>query len=151
MNTKQITIIVLALISVTFWSCTTTNKKAKAEKSLYHRLGGYDAVAAVLDDFMGKMGNDPQLKRFFTGMSPEGGRRTRQLIVDFVCEAAGGPCYYTGRTMKVTHDGMGFTDADWNLAAGYLAATLDNFKVPAKEKNEVLTMVSDLKGDMVEN
>ena len=151
MNTKQVSIIVIALLSLTFWSCTTTSKTTKSEKSLYHRLGGYDAVAAVVDDFMGKMGNDPQLKRFFTDMSPEGGRRTRQLIVDFVCQAAGGPCYYTGRTMKVTHEGMGITEADWNLAAGYLVATLDKFKVPAKEKNEVLAMVSGLKGDMVEN
>ena len=54
-------------------------------------------------------------------------------------------------TMKVIHEGMGITEADWNLAAGYLAATLDKFKVPTKEKNEVLTMVLGLKGDMVEN
>ena len=142
--------IIVLFFAVFFLSCSTPSKPAKTEKSLYHRLGGYDAIAAVVDDFMAAMGNDPQLKRFFVGMSPEDGQRTRQLIVDFMCKAAGGPCYYTGRSMKETHEGMGINENDWNLAAGYLAATLDKFKVPSKEKSEVLGLVSSLKGDMVE-
>ena len=142
---------IILCMAIIFLSCSTTSTPVKTEKSLYHRLGGYDAIAAVVDDFMAGMGNDPQLKRFFVGMSPEDGQRTRQLIVDFMCKAAGGPCYYTGRTMKETHEGMGINDSDWNLAAGLVASTLDKFKVPPKEKGEVLGLVSSLKGDMVEN
>ena len=148
-NSKK-SLIVLGL-AVIFLSVSTTSTPVQAEKSLYHRLGGYDAIAAVVDDFMAGMGNNSQLKRFFVGMSPEDGQRTRQLIVNFMCKAAGGPCYYTGRSMKETHEGMGINERDWNLAAGLLAGTLDKFNVPAKEKSEVLGLVSSLKGDMVEN
>ena len=94
--TKLVILGALLSLLVLFLSCTTTNEKPKTDKFLYHRLGGYDAIAAVVDDFMGRMGNDPKLKRFFTRMKPESGKRTRQLIVDFVCAATGGPCYYTG-------------------------------------------------------
>ena len=95
------------------------------------------------------MGNDPALKPYFTGMSEKDSQRTRQLIVDQVCNATGGPCYYTGRDMKTTHTGMGITEAHWNLAAGHLVATLVKFNVPAKEKDEVLALVSSMKADIV--
>lgn len=120
------------------------------EKSLYTRLGGYDAVAAVTDDFIGRLTKDPQLTRFFSGFSTDSLRRIRQLIVDQLCAAAGGPCFYTGRDMKTSHKGLGITDKDWEAAAKHLVATLNKFNVPEKEKNEVLAFVSSLKGEIVE-
>jgi Truncated hemoglobins len=122
----------------------------KVEKSLYERLGGYDAVAAVIDDFFKRMINDPQLGKFFIGLSTDSKKRAQQLTVDFVCKATGGPCLYTGRDMKTTHEGVGINESDWELAAKYLTATLDKFNVPEQEKNEVLTLVSSLKGVIVE-
>jgi len=119
------------------------------ELSLYKRLGGYDALAAVVDDFIGRLAADKQLGRFFAGHSTETLRRIRQLVVDQLCAAAGGPCYYTGRTMKASHEGMGITDADWQIAANHLVATLGKFTVPEREKNEVLAAISALKKDIV--
>ena len=122
----------------------------RAEKSLYTRLGGYDALAAVTDDFIGRLATDKSLGRFFTGHSKDSLMRIRQLVVDQLCAATGGPCVYIGRDMKSAHQGMGISEADWNAAAAHLTATLDKFKVPAKEKGEVLAAISGLKNDIVE-
>ncbi|HUP59401.1 MAG TPA: group 1 truncated hemoglobin [Thermoanaerobaculia bacterium] len=119
-------------------------------KSLYQRLGGYDAIAAVSDDFLGRLATDKQLGRFFPGHSEDSVKRIRQHIVDFLCAATGGPCIYTGRDMKTSHKGLGVTEADWNQSVALLVQTLDKFKVPVAEKNEVLGAVSGLKGDIVE-
>jgi len=120
------------------------------EKSLYQRLGGYDALAAVVDDFVGRLVADKQFDKFFVGHSVDSKKRIRQHILDQFCAATGGPCIYTGRDMKTSHMGLGITDADWDAAAKHLVASLDKFKVPEKEKGEVLAFVTTLKKDIVE-
>ena len=121
-----------------------------AEQSLYKRLGGYDALAAVTDDFLGRLMADPRVKRFFDGHPEETKRRIRQMVVDKLCEATGGPCYYVGLDMRTAHEGMGIGEKDWEASVKHLQATLDHFKVPAREKGEVLAFVSSLKKDIVE-
>src|SRR5882672_6303665 len=112
--------------------------QAAAQPSLYKRLGGYDALAAVTDEFIGRLATDPQLGRFFKGLSTDSQKRVRQHVVDFLCQATGGPCIYVGRDMKTAHTGLNITEDDWNSSVKALVATLDKFKVPEKEKNEVL-------------
>ena len=120
------------------------------QKSLYERVGGYDALAAVVDDFVGRLVADKQFEKFFAGHSIDSKKRIRQHILDQFCAATGGPCVYTGRDMKTTHAGLGITEADWNAAAKHLTESLDKFKVPEKEKNELLAFVTSLKKDIVE-
>ncbi|HEY7684675.1 MAG TPA: group 1 truncated hemoglobin [Gemmatimonadales bacterium] len=118
--------------------------------SLYQRLGGYDALAAVTDDFIGRLVTDSSLTRFFGGHGKDSKGRIRQLVLDQLCAVTGGPCVYIGRDMKTTHAGLGITQANWDRAVQLLVATLDKFKVPQKEQQEVLAAVSTLKGDIVE-
>ena len=120
-----------------------------AGQPLYKRLGGYDALGAVTDDFVKRLATDPQLGKFFAGHSTDSLKRIRQLVVDQLCEATGGPCYYIGRTMKAAHSGMGITEDDWNVAGKHLVETLDHFNVPQKEKDEVLAAITSLKTDIV--
>lgn len=122
----------------------------RSEKSLYERLGRYDAIAAVSDDFIARLANDKQLSRFLVGLSADSKKRLRQLVVDQLCEATGGPCIYIGRSMKASHAGLGITESDWQATVKHLVATLDKFKVPQKEKDELLAIASSLKGDIVE-
>ncbi len=122
----------------------------KPEKSLYERLGGYNAIAAVVDDFAARQIADPQLGRFYVGHSTDSKKKIRQLIVDQLCEATGGPCIYTGRDMKTSHVGLGITESDFQVGVKLLTATLDKFKVPQKEKEDVFAAVSSLKKDIVE-
>ncbi|HEX8503174.1 MAG TPA: group 1 truncated hemoglobin [Pyrinomonadaceae bacterium] len=119
-------------------------------KSLYERLGGYNAVAAVVDDFVGRLVADRQFERFFVGHSTDSKRRIRQHIVDQLCAAAGGPCVYTGRTMKDSHQGLGISEAEWDAAARHLVASLDKFKVPEQEKKDLLAFVASVRPDIVE-
>ena len=121
----------------------------KTEPTLYKRLGGYDAIAAVVDDFIDRLVADKQVSRFFTGASTDSKKRIRQLVVDQICGATGGPCVYIGRSMKAAHEGLGINESDWQVSVGHLIASLDKFKVPQKEKDELLGIVSSLKPDIV--
>jgi len=141
---------IIALTStVPVWAARPQATAPPQGQSLYKRLGGYDALAAVTDDFIARLASDPQLKRFFVGHSAESLKQIRGHIVDFLCQATGGPCAYHGRDMKTAHTGLGITEDDWTASVKHLTATLDKFKVPEKEKGEVLSAISGLKGDIV--
>ena len=118
--------------------------------TLYKRLGGYDAIAAVTDDFIGRLATDAQLGKFFAGHATDSKQRIRQHVVDFLCVATGGPCVYKGRDMKTSHAGLGISEAEWNKGVTHLVASLDKFKVPQKEKDDLLAAASGLKKDIVE-
>lgn len=118
--------------------------------SLYARLGGYDALAAASDDLLGRLQADPQLGGYWKGASHDSRRRARQLIVDYLVAAAGGPAYYTGRDMGTSHAGMGISQADWEVFLGHTRAMLAHFGVGAREQDEVLTFLDTLKGEIVE-
>lgn len=134
---------VLLLLSVAAASA------ADAPPSLYKRLGGYDAIAAVVDDFLGRLAGDAQTGRFFQGVSADHQKAIRQLVVDQVCAATGGPCVYIGRDMKSVHAGLGIAKADWDKAVSLFLATLDKFKVPQKERDELVAIVGSLEKDIV--
>jgi len=123
---------------------------AQDKKSLYTRLGGYDAIALVVDDFITRLATDKRFEKFFTGFSDDSKKRLRQHILDQFCAAAGGPCIYTGREMRTSHKGLGITEADWDAAAKHLVEALDKYKVPEAEKNELLAFVVSQKKDIVE-
>ena len=121
-----------------------------ATKSLYERLGGYDAICAATDDLLGRLQSDPQLKDYWKGSSNDSRRKARQLVVDSMVEAAGGPAFYTGRDMKISQAGMGISENDWGVFMRHAGATLDHFGVPAREREEVLAFFTSLKGEIVE-
>jgi len=140
----------LLLVSSCAWSASAQSAAAQPASTLYKRLGGYDAIAAVTDDFIGRLAGDKQLSRFLVGLSADSQKRLRQHVVEQLCEATGGPCFYIGRTMKASHAGLGVTEADWQATVKHLAAALDKFKVTEKEKSELLAIASSLKADIVE-
>ena len=144
------TLLASLALSLSLATLASSAQEGQMKKSLYERLGGYNAVAAVVDDFVGRLVADKQFERFFAGHSTDSKKRIRQHIVDQFCAAAGGPCIYTGRTMKDSHVGLNISEADWDAAAKHLVATLDKFKVPEPEKNELLAFVTSLKADIVE-
>jgi hemoglobin len=149
MKTVAPKIFVAAMVAALLLGAAGLAAQAKQE-SLYKRLGGYDALAAVTDDFIGRLATDKSLGRFFVGHSTDSLDRIRQLVLDQLCAATGGPCKYIGRSMKASHAGLGITEADWDASVKLLVATLDKFKVPQKEKDEVLGAISTLKADIVE-
>ena len=120
------------------------------EATLYTRLGGYDAIAAVTDDLLPRLKSDAQLGRFWLHRGEDGMLREKQLLIDFLCASAGGPLYYTGRDMATSHRGMRITESDWTIFLNHVRATLDKFAVPPRERGEVLAFVESTKRDIVE-
>ena len=122
-----------------------------SEKSLYERLGGYDAICAAVDDLLPRLFSDPQIGGYWKGQSNPTKRKGRQMIVDFFVEAFGGPAYYNGPEMKPIHEGLGISDSDWDVFVTHTVATLDKFGVQGQEREEFLAAAASLKGDIVEN
>ena len=120
------------------------------EKTLYERLGGYDAISAVANDLLLRFQTDPQLGRFWAHRGEDGVKREKQLLIDFLCASAGGPVYYRGRDMVLTHRGMRISEKDWNVFLGHAAATLAKFQVPEAEQRDVVAFVQSLKKQIVE-
>ena len=118
--------------------------------TLYKRLGGYDAIAAVCDDLLPRLMGDAQLARFWQNRAQDSLRREKQLLVDFLRSCSDGPLYYVGRDMKTSHRGMGISESDWQRFIGHLETTLDTFEVPAAERTEVLGFINSTKADIVE-
>jgi len=119
-------------------------------KTLYERLGGYDAIATVANDLLPRLQGDPQLGRFWAHRGEDGMTREKQLLIDFLCASAGGPMYYRGRDMALTHRGMRISESDWNAFLGHAAKTLAKFQVPEAEQRDVVAFVQSLKKDIVE-
>jgi hemoglobin len=120
------------------------------EATLYSRLGGYDAIAAVADDLLPRLMTDTQLGRFWQHRGEDGVRREKQLLIDFLCASAGGPLYYRGRDMATVHRGMRISESDWTIFLNHVNATLDKFAVPARERGEAVAFVESLKKEVVE-
>ena len=117
-----------------------------AKKPLYDRLGGKPAITAVVDDFVGNVAADSRINGRFENTNVP---RLKAMLVDQVCAATGGPCQYKGRDMKSAHAGMRITDAEFNALVEDLVMSLDKFKVPAQEKNELLGALGGLKPQIV--
>jgi hemoglobin len=114
-------------------------------------LGGYDAIAAVVDDLLPRLRSDALLSRFWTSpRSVDTLNRERQLAVDFIVSAAGGPTIYLGRDMKLSHKGMGITKSDYAAFMRCLSSTLETFKVAEPERGEVIAFATSLEPDIVE-
>lgn len=127
-----------------------------AQRSLYERLGGEEAISAVVDDFVDRAAADPKVNVTRKGAgrewhaSPENVAILKRRVTEFVCMVTGGPQKYTGRDMKETHVGMNITAAEFDQSGQVLKASLDKFKVPQREQEELLAIVGTTKGDIVE-
>jgi len=120
------------------------------EKTLYVRLGSYDAIAALVDEFLETLASEPQMARYSAGMNLERRKRNRQLTLDYLCAATGGPTLYLGQDMKTAHAGLEISENDWKVALDHIQRALAKFKVPDKEGKELLALVSSLSDQIVE-
>jgi hemoglobin len=118
----------------------------KKDASLYDRLGGTPAITAVVDDFVANVAADKRINGRFANANID---RLKQMLVAQICAGTGGPCTYTGRDMQSAHKGMNISDAEFGALVEDLVTTLDKFKVPAKEKQELLAVLGPMKPAIV--
>jgi len=126
--------------------CASMDSGTMAPKSLYDRLGGKPAITAVVDDFVANVAADGRINQRFANANMP---RLKTMLVDQICEATGGPCKYTGHSMIESHKGMNIRDAEFTALVEDLVKSLDKFKVPAQEKNELLTALGGMKPQIV--
>lgn len=119
-------------------------------KSLYERLGGYDAIAVFMTDYVSRIRADPRFARCGGGRGTDKKRRDVQLNIDYMCKVTGGSNYYLGRDLKTSHAGLGITDGEWEANMKHMANALDKCGIPAKAKQEVLALVHRMKDEIVE-
>ena len=119
------------------------------QKSLYERLGGYEAISAVAHEFAGRLFTDPQVGPFFRGMGTDTRQSFIQKNINLLCNVTGGPCKILSRPARTVHTGLGITESDFNVVVNHLVDTLDGFMVPATEKQELLSIIGTLKSDIV--
>jgi hemoglobin len=118
--------------------------------SLYQRMGGYDVIAAVIDDLFAILHDDPNFARFFGGRGVDSVVRSRQLLVDQMCALSGGPCHYIGRDMTASHHGLGITDAEWEANLEASDAALVKNGVDEAERAEFLALFERYRDEIVE-
>ncbi len=116
-------------------------------ETLYERLGGRDAIVAVVDDFVARCAADDRINGKFARTDIG---RLKSMLVDQVCEASGGPCRYQGRDMRETHDGMAVTAGEFDALVEDLVATLNQFSVPKAAQDELLGLLGPMRADIVE-
>jgi len=120
---------------------------AGAQRSLYDRLGGRDAIALVVKDFVEqRVAKDDRVNAYFMNTDIPA---FEALLVDQICQATGGPCSYHGKDMKTAHVGMKIRDADFTATVEDLKESLDQFKVGAQEQRELLGALAPMHDDIV--
>jgi hemoglobin len=115
-------------------------------RTLYERLGGYDAILAVVDASIKNIAADRRINRFFAKANVA---RLRRQLADQICVASGGPCIYTGRDMKSAHAGMGIKNSHFNALVQDVSKALKTFKVPAREQRELVMLLAPARKDIV--
>lgn len=119
-------------------------------KTLYERLGGYDAISAVVDVFLIKVWEDPLVGRYFIGMGTDTRNQLRQKNKNLMCANTGGPCKKINRPLKLAHEGLKITDGEFDIVVNYLVDTLKEFKVPQQEHDELMKKVWGLRSYIVD-
>lgn len=122
----------------------------EGQSSLYRRLGGYDAIAAIVAELFQLLKEDERFRRFGLGRSLDSKARVQQLTVEQICALSGGPCVYLGRDMKTSHRGLGITESEWAANLELATRVLARRGVGTQEQREFLELFERYRADIVE-
>jgi hemoglobin len=119
---------------------------ATEPSSLYERLGGRASIDAMVTDAIGNISADTRINQRFHDLDAA---KLGENLVDLVCERTGGPCIYTGKDMSAAHEGMQISDAEFDALVEDMVKSMDKFKIPNREKTEVLALLGKMKNAIV--
>ncbi|SMF24690.1 group I truncated hemoglobin [Pseudogulbenkiania subflava] len=123
-----------------------------SQTSLYDRLGGLKGITVVVDDFIDRLVRNRTLNKnpaISAGRKSSPAPYLKFQVSQLVCEVSGGPCKYTGKTMKESHAHLNISEQEWDVMAMEFKRTLNKFKVPEAEQKELFDIVGKTKGDIV--
>lgn len=145
-------VLLFALVLIMQWKGTPAIAQEEPQKSLYHRLGGEYAIATVVDSFIDLLflndvlNANPAIKEARDRV-PKAGLKFH--VTNLVCQVTGGPCKYTGRTMKEAHAHLNITEREWQAMLADFRRVLNNYHVPAREQKELIEIVESTKADIL--
>jgi hemoglobin len=144
---KKIALVAATLSSlVSLGGCATEPQPPAPQPSLYQRLGGLDALDAVVADALANVAADARINQRF---NVAGLPKLKKNLVDLLCERTGGPCTYTGLDMSAAHEGMNIRDDEFDALVEDMVKSLDKFKVPARDKGELMAALGKMKNAIV--
>jgi hemoglobin len=143
----------LAVAALALLGCAGPQEKpsvaaapAPAAATLYGELGGSAGITKVVDLFLARINGDARINTLFAKTDHNDLRR---LVIEQLCEATGGPCKYTGRSMEEAHSGLNLTNADYSAFMGDLVAAMDEAKVPLAQQNKLIALLAPMKSQVV--
>jgi len=142
---------ILSLVLLMLLGCAGSAEKPVAPASagattLYGELGGTAGITKVVDLFFARLNGDARINTLFAKTDHNDLRR---LVIEQLCEATGGPCKYTGRSMEEAHSGLNLTNADFSAFMGDLVAAMDEAKVPLAQQNKLIALLTPMKPQIV--
>lgn len=153
MNRKHLVIaVVMSTLLLGLLAGSPTRAQEDAAPSLYERLGGVYAIALVVDDLIDRVAGNEVLNanpNVYAARVPARFPGLKFQLTAMVCQATGGPCNYTGKSMEEAHAGMQITEAEWQALVDDFQASLDGFNVPAAEQQELMAIVATTKAAIV--
>jgi hemoglobin len=141
--------LVLAFALLGLAGCAGQAAKAPApsgSNTLYSELGGTAGITKVVDAFFARINADARINTLFAKTDHNDLRR---LVIEQLCEATGGPCKYTGRSMEEAHSGLNLTNADFDAFVGDLVAAMNELKVPKPSQTKLLALLSPMRPQVV--
>jgi hemoglobin len=141
-----------ALLTFEFVKTPEVSAQQLTSNSLYDQLGGLVGITAVINDFIPIVASDGRINRFFAD-TVKSGRipRLKELLIQQIAEASGGPVKYTGADMKSAHAGMGIPTTAFVALVGDLTAAMDKNNVSDNAKRTLLGALAPLAPQIVEN
>lgn len=148
----------IALLTLSFALCAFLAPAALAEEqaetgvSLYDRLGGLKNITVLVDDFIDRLVANETLNKnpaISAGRNSSPPPYLKFQVSQLVCEVSGGPCKYTGKSMKDSHAHLNISEEEWEVMAQEFQKSLDKFKVPAPEQKALYDIVGKTKPDIV--
>ncbi|MES9834193.1 MAG: group 1 truncated hemoglobin [Candidatus Thiodiazotropha sp. LLP2] len=119
---------------------------SEVETTLYVRLGGQEGIAAIVEDIWTNHTINPAIKQRYEASDPE---NVKRLVREFFGAGIGGPETYTGKDMLAAHKGMNISDKEFVAVVDDVLGALDKNDVGQKERDEVLSILYSMKGDIV--
>jgi len=139
-------VVLFALLALAGCAGTPQTATPPTKDALYRELGGTEGISKVVDLFFRRLNSDARINTLFRNVDHDDLRR---LVIEQLCEATGGPCKYTGRSMEEAHSGLNLTNADFDAFVGDLTGALDEAKVPKATQKKLLAILGPMRPEVV--
>ena len=129
----------LSIFTILFIACAH-------QRTLYDRIGGMPVLQAITDSFIERFSDDTRVAPTFAKSDI---KRFRKFFAEQLCDVSGGPCKYSGRDMKTTHDGLHLTESQFNAIVEDLEDAMNRQRIAIELQNELIAKLAPMRKDII--